>query len=934
MFSLLFLISISRINRSREALRKLQNYARNIIASSLDMIISVDLERRIVEFNKAAQETFGYRKDEVLGKPVDILYADPQETLLVSRLVSENGSCAREVTNKRKNGEIFQSFLSASILSDPRGNPQGVMGISRDITHQQQMQADLKRTSAQQSVLLENLDVGVVFLKDQHFIWLNTRMEELSGYSHEELKTLSLKTFYESRKAFYHTTKVASQVLARGETYRRESMFERKDGTMLWCHIAGKALDPRHLSQGTIWIIEDVTEQKRSEEHLQCLNQQLQQANRLKSEFLASMSHELRTPLNAMIGYTSLTLNALKESLPSEHLQNLIKAEQSARILLELINDVLDFSKIEAGRMEIFIEEINPSDIFDELISTAEGLIGDSPVELHEEFPQDLPMIESDYTRIKQIISNLTSNAIKFTHAGYVAIRAQVFSDEQYLRVEVADTGCGIPEENVAHIFALFTQADGSLKKKFSGTGLGLAITKKLCQMLQIEIGFETEVNQGTLFWLHIPFHFSAGEAATDADSPSESLITDFEEPVPVINLEGGTHTQEDSPITKPPLFFETKMDSKALILCFSMQELPASLARHLSGFPLEVREFDSVSAGIALCDSAPVWTILVPPNEAGFEAFMQLKRETSTRNIPLMLCSPAEAQPGVYIAPVECVCKPGGKERIVPMLRRIAIPAGDILIFERDPSSGEQYEENLEKAGYTPHVVRNNIAAVEILREIDLLQALIFDITMPELDGFRTLKELQTYPKGQRTPVIFVTNETVSTQEREYFQAGMQLLHNEESHVSQFSSWSEFIAHSIPLVGIRSVIVVDDNEMNLNLMSSVLKNAGYQVYEAQSGPAGITLAREMIPGMVLMDLAMPEMDGFEATQQLKHYPETQHIPVIACSAFAMYENKVKAAQAGCEGYITKPIEPARLIEQVAQYAIRSKIRKKIDRNT
>jgi len=229
-----------------------------------------------------------------------------------------------------------------------------------------------------------------------------------------------------------------------------------------------------------------------AENQMRKLRRQLQEAGRHKSNFLASMSHELRTPLNAMIGYTSLTLNALKDSLSPEHFQNLIRAEQSARILLQLINDVLDFSKIEAGRMETFIEEIELSDLLEDAIITAEGLISEKQVELKSDFPSDLPVTESDYTRVKQILDNLVDNAIKFTAEGYVAVRAIPIEDERIVRVEVEDTGCGIPSELLGHIFELFRQVDGSITKKFSGTGLGLAITKRLSDMLGIKISVQS----------------------------------------------------------------------------------------------------------------------------------------------------------------------------------------------------------------------------------------------------------------------------------------------------------------------------------------------------------------------------------------------------------------------------------------------------------
>ncbi len=787
LFLLVILIFVFRVNRSKKAMEASQRYAQSIIDSSLDMIISVDMERRIVEFNKAAQETFGYRKEEVLGKQVDMLYADTQESISVTGEVIEHGYCVCEVMNTRKNGEIFQSVLSASILLDVQANPVGLMGISRDIT-----------------------------------------------------------------------------------------------------------------------------DRKRAEDQLRQLNQQWHESSRHKSEFLASMSHELRTPLNAMIGYTSLTLNALKETLPSEHLQNLIKAEQSARILLQLINDVLDFSKIEAGRMETFIEEIDPLDLLEDVVLAAEGLLRDKPVELHTDIPEDLPLVESDYTKVKQILNNLTSNAIKFTSAGYVTVRAKVLREKERIHVEIEDTGCGIAEENIDHIFESFRQVDGSIKKKFGGTGLGLAITTRLCEMLNIEIGVHTELNKGTLFWIDIPIRFSASEAMPETLSSSEDLPDKHE---------------ETPSLVAPSSALDIKVDVKALILCISMPAIGTSLSRHFAGLPLEVAEPDSVSEAIGISNSSPVWAILVPLSGSGFEAFIQFKHEISTRDIPIIICSPEDTHQGVYIGPVEWLTQPA---HVINLLQRSSVRSpGDLLVLEADTCAAESYKQILTEAGYTPHIVKNSREASQRLQEIRLLQAIILDVTMPDLEGFSMLKEIQTHTAWRRTPVVFATRESLSEEEQEHVQAGIQLLHEHGSQPApEGSSWLEFVSHSVALIGTRAILVVDDNEMNLNLMSIVLEDAKHQVYKAQSGQEGITIAREARPDTILIDLAMPGMDGFEATQRLKQDPETSDIIVIACSAFNTREYQERSFQVGCEGYITKPIEPQHLLEQVMKLVVASKIRK------
>ncbi len=399
------------------------------------------------------------------------------------------------------------------------------------------------------------------------------------------------------------------------------------------------------LTKANIRLQQEVLRRKQVENALRELNQQLEEASQHKSQFLARMSHELRTPLNAMIGYTSLTLSALKGSLSAKHLQNLIKAEQSARGLLQLINDVLDFSKIEAGEMDTFIEEIDLTEILEDVSIVAEGLLLDKPVEFQAEIASELPQITSDYTKIKQILNNLIGNAIKFTKAGVVTLRGKALEHQEGILIEVEDTGEGIPEDKQSQIFDSFKQADCSTTKRFGGTGLGLAITKRFCEMLGIELGMRSTVNKGTTFWLQIP-----------------------------IQAQGITLRHEET-----------------------------------------------------------------PPDKA------------------------------------------------------------------------------------------------------------------------------------------------------------------EETPVSDF----------------QSILLIDDDAMTLNLMEDIFSTHGYTVYTGRSGREGLQQASENAPDVILIDLVMPEMDGFETTLILKQDEQTRDIPVIACSAVATTTFQHKAKLVGCVGYITKPVEPEHLIEQV-----------------
>ena len=408
----------------------------------------------------------------------------------------------------------------------------------------------------------------------------------------------------------------------------------------------------RRLSEMNDRLSEEIEARKRAEIVLEDLNTQLKDASRHKTDYLSSMSHELRTPLNALIGYLFLSVNELQAEVPPEKLQNLTKANQTARVILQLINDVLDFAKIEAGKMDVLIEEVDVAEIIEDVAITAEGLLLNKPVKLLEEVASDLPVIQSDYTKIKQMLNNLISNAIKFTTQGSVAIRAKWLKEQSIIRIEVEDTGPGIPPEKISSVFESFKQVDSSITKKFGGTGLGLAITKQFCDMLGMAIGIESEVGRGTTFWVHIPVE---------------------------------------------------------------------------TGEPAEIK----------LSEAAP--------QEAARE----------------------HAEP-----------------------------------------------------------TREN--------------------------------------------------------------------------------------------GTHSVLIVDDDEINLQVMSEILRLSGYHLHQSLSAEESIQIARQTHPDIILMDLAMPGMDGVEASQILKNNPDTADIPIIACTAHVTQETRERALSAGCDAFLTRPIAPQKLLRHIA----------------
>lgn len=471
----------------------------------------------------------------------------------------------------------------------------------------------------------------VVYVKDPHsrFILGNTALLNSVGLTTvAELVGKTDFDFHPSEAAAqYHADEQALLQSGQPMLNHEERIVDARQNTSSWL-LTSKIpfYDGQGQLAGLVGIGRDITQIKQAEETLIRLNQELQQASQYKSDFLSSMSHELRTPLNATIGYIGLAVNALKNTVPPDQVDNLIKAERSARTLLQLINDVLDFSKIEAGKMDALIEMVDLTEILEDVAITAEGLLAGKPVEIKLDIAPQLPTVESDYTKIKQMLNNLVGNAIKFTTHGAVSLRAKPMQDSAVVRLEVEDTGGGIPSEKLSTIFDAFTQADSSIKKKFGGTGLGLAITKQFCNLLGIEIGVRSEVGVGTMFWLHIPL--ASPQAQTAAQTPGAAEKTIDAAPVtPVTPVsQVGTGVLYHSVLVVD----DEEMNLMLLKSVFESRGCTVAIAR--SGKEA-VKQAQAIIPDLILLDIAM-------PGMDGVEVAQALRRDPATAGINIIACS------------------------------------------------------------------------------------------------------------------------------------------------------------------------------------------------------------------------------------------------------------------------------------------------------
>jgi len=462
---------------------------RNRIMSQLllslnDAVVLTDENGNILEVNDAFCRVTGYSKDEVIGKNPRILKSGLHDANFYKEMwesILTKGYWRGEIINKKKNGEFYFALLSISSIKDEIHGLTYYLGIQSDITERKKAEEQIRY----QANLLENVNDAIIAADLNYRItsW-NKAAEKMYGYKAEEVigKEISEVVKVEFPDL---TREQVRQILQEKGFWKGEAIHYNRFGEKIYVSSSLSIIrDINGNPIGTVGINRDITEQKKAEEklklyaeQLELANAQLQELNKLKSEFLANTSHELRTPLNSIIGFLNLIKEGLYES-KEEMMQFVDNALMSARHLLNIINDILDIAKIEAGKLELTIEDVEVSELLQEVWTLSHVQAEQKKLEYRVIYPEKPIFIRGDRNRLKQILLNLIGNAIKFTHKGGITVKAEVFEEKGHCQFSVIDTGIGISKEKQAKLFQKFVQADGTTTRKYGGTGLGLAITK------------------------------------------------------------------------------------------------------------------------------------------------------------------------------------------------------------------------------------------------------------------------------------------------------------------------------------------------------------------------------------------------------------------------------------------------------------------------
>jgi PAS domain S-box-containing protein len=494
-------------------IKLLEGKFRVLLENTPDAILIVNVTGRIVLANAQAQHLFGYAGHELAGQPVEALlppryrqahlghrgafFAHPRTRSMGASL---------ELFGQRREGSEFQVEISLSPLDTEEGTM--VMCAVRDIEERQEAR---RRADRKFRDLLESApDAMVIVDAAGSIVLVNSQTVTLFGWKHDELVGKPVETLVPQRFRGAHGGH-RSGFFARPKMRQMGAGLDlfglRKDNSEFPVEIS---LSPILTEDGPLIAstIRDATERKRSE-------QILMEANRLKSEFLASMSHELRTPLNGILGFSELLVDLRFGPLNDKQREYIADINECGKHLLQLINDVLDLSKVEAGKMELHVEPCSPRAAMSAVCTLIAPLAQKKKVRLSQTPGTDVDQAVLDVQKFKQILFNLLSNAVKFTDAGGTIEIGLQADEPDRLRLVVSDTGIGIAAEDMGRLFEAFRQLDGGLARRFGGTGLGLALTKKIVELQGGSIEVQSEPGKGSTFTVLLPRHPLASQEAT-----------------------------------------------------------------------------------------------------------------------------------------------------------------------------------------------------------------------------------------------------------------------------------------------------------------------------------------------------------------------------------------------------------------------------------
>jgi CheY-like chemotaxis protein/signal transduction histidine kinase len=684
---------------------------------------------------------------------------------------------------------------------------------------------------------------------------------------------------------------------------------------------------------------------------------QLAVTSKYKSEFLANMSHELRTPLNSLLILSQLLTENKGENLTEKQIEYAQTIYMSGADLLKMIDEILDLSKVDAGKMEINQEVIRLKDIDGFVQQNYMPLAENGVVALHFQYGDDLPEeIISDGHRLKQILRNLFTNAFKFTSSGYISfsinrVPANELPDHlkknvEYIALSVKDTGIGIPDDKTELIFEAFQQVDGTTSRKYGGTGLGLSISRELSSLLGGHIALESQVGVGSCFTLYLPIELSKEVLVGRKEAAASNSEPYFTRRVHHVDINSIRNVKiKPKRMTNEPIKDDRdliKEQDKVLLIIeddLKFAGILLEMARDRGFKALLATQGDTgLNLAQQYLPNAIILDIQLPVMD-GWSILGALKNSSLTRHIPVHIVSVADdVKQGLRLGAIAYLQKPSSKDSLEKAFTYIESFTDNslkhLLIVEDDEIQRNAIVDFIDHDDVSIMVASSGKEALKELRK-QKYDCMVLDLMLADMTGFELLDQIRDDKQLADLPIIIYTGNDLNSEHektlRKYAESIIiKDVRSPERLLDETTLFLHRIEANLPedkreilqklhnketLFENKKILLVDDDIRNVFALSSVLESYHMEVVFAENGREALEiLDKQSDFDLILMDMMMPEMDGYEAMRQIRRIPELEGLPIIAITAKAMKEDRSKCIEAGASDYVKKPIQTEQLL--------------------
>lgn len=661
-------------------------------------------------------------------------------------------------------------------------------------------------------------------------------------------------------------------------------------------------------------------ELKEQAAELEVQKQKAEESTKVKSQFLASMSHELRTPMNSILGLTELILE--KADFNGKNKERLEVVLSSGRRLMTLINDILDLSKIEAGKMDIREEDTLVEELIEEVANSINPLVLNKKIGFNIVRNTNTKIIiHTDRGKIVQVLINLLGNAVKFTDEGSVSL--QISTAKDMLKFDVKDTGIGIPQDEQKYVFEEFRQVDGSTAKKYGGTGLGLAICKKIAGLLGGEISVISKVGEGATFSFAVPIKFV------------DSVLPKGQKKINVKAL--------------------MKNRKNPILIIDDDEEVRYTIGQYLTSRGYEVIFAEDGEKGIQMAIEKQPFAITLDvmlPKKDGWSVLKELKENPGTKDIPIIMLSIlGEKNIGYGLGAFEYFVKPISADKILSTFSRLENLANKriqkIVIVDDDELEFEKFKKEFGNDELHIEYIQDSEYAFNKIAEVqpDLV---ILDLMMPKIDGVTLSYKLKSNIKTKHIPILISTAKDLSDEERKSLtqivediavkskghpldilkivrdRIQMQEINSRlvEEAEEGGNNGKKDRAETEPAKELENsarVMIVDDDPDTLFTLDEIVQSCGCTTYLAENGIECLKLLEEVTPDLILLDIMMPEMDGFQTIKLIRENEKWHDLIVYAVTARAMSDDREIILKQGFSDFIPKPVNAKSLSFKIKQ---------------